>query len=300
MPQTCKPIRPTLSAFSNCLFGFLGRKYNFMKHFFLSLLGLLLFFSCSKSNEDGPNDVKVTVSTSENTIYNGIETTFSANVSQDVSEVVFYFDGQNIGSDITAPYTLQYTPKDITPGTHKVTCVAKLGNNNYSGETTVTMVLRLGDEYQGGKIFYLEASGEHGLIGSTSDLSYSGEFGEEIRFSWGAETLLGTTKNNGKENTALMAANAPSSGYAGYHFKNGGYTKNGYSDWYIPSIDELEILKENKAYVGGFSNATDWQAMYWSSSESSETKAYILNFNALMGNTNDKVKVFLIRPIRKF
>lgn len=196
----------------------------FYETFFLSLLGLLLFIGCSNSN-DGPNDVKVTVSTSENTIYNGIETTFSANVSQDVSEVVFYFDGQNIGSDITAPYTLQYTPKDIAPGTHKVTCVAKLGNNDYSGETTVTMVLRLGDEYQGGKIFYLEASGEHGLIGSTSDLSYSGEFGEEIRFSWGAETLLGTTQNNGKENTALMAANAPSSGYAGYHFKNGGYTK---------------------------------------------------------------------------
>ena len=43
MPQTCKPIRPTLSAFSNCLFGFLGRKCNFMKHFFLSLLGLFLF-----------------------------------------------------------------------------------------------------------------------------------------------------------------------------------------------------------------------------------------------------------------
>ncbi len=154
----------------------------FYETFFLSLLGLLLFFSCSKSNEDGPNDVKVTVSTSENTIYNGIETTFSANVSQDVSEVVFLFRRAKYRFRYNRPYTLQYTPKDITPGTHKVTCVAKLGNNNYSGETTVTMVLRLGDEYQGGKIFYLEASGEHGLIGSTSDLSYSGNLAKKYVF----------------------------------------------------------------------------------------------------------------------
>lgn len=271
-----------------------------MKNFLFCLLAVVALVSCSKNSNDELNAVTVSVSVNENTIFNGVESTIQAIISQDIDEVVFYFDGQSIGSDILKPYSIKYTPKNVTPGSHKITCVAKLGNDSYNGETSVNAVLRLGDEYQGGKIFYLETSGEHGLIGSTTDLTYNGDFGAETRFYWGTETIIGTTNDNGKENTELMAANAPSSGYAGFHFKNGGYSQNGYSDWYIPSINELEILKENKSYVGGFSTATDWQAQYWSSSESNQTKAFILNFNALMGNTNDKIKVFKVRPIRKF
>lgn len=273
-----------------------------MKNFLFSLLAVVAvaLVGCSKSSDDELSNVTISVAVNESTIYNGVEYSFSSTVNQIVSEVQFYFDGQSIGSDISEPYSVQYTPKNVAPGSHKITCIAKLGNHSYNGETSVNVALRLGDEYQGGKIFYLETSGEHGLIGSTADLTYNGDFGAETRFSWGSETILGTTNDNGKENTVLMAANAPSPGYAGYHFKNGGYSQNGYSDWYIPSINELEILKENKSYVGGFSTATDWQVQYWSSSESNQTKAFILNFNALMGNTNDKTKVFKIRPIRQF
>jgi hypothetical protein len=273
-----------------------------MKRMLLVLAVLpLLFVRCEKEDDtETKENILVTVSAKESTIYNGVETSFSASVNGEIKEAVFYFDGQNIGSSISHPYNIQYTPTDIEPGNHKITCIVKSKTgNDFTGEVSVFLKLRLGDEYQGGKIFFLETSGEHGLISSTVDLSYDGDFGTEVRFSWGSETLLGTTKDNGKQNTALMAANAVSSGYAGFHFKNG-YNYNSFSDWYIPSIDELELLKENKSYVGGFSNATDWQAMYWSSSESNSTMAFILNFNALMGNTNDKIKVFKIRPIRKF
>lgn len=54
MPQTCKPIRPTLSAFSNCLFGFLGRKQLFkMKKYLLALLVCVMAFAgCSKDDDE--------------------------------------------------------------------------------------------------------------------------------------------------------------------------------------------------------------------------------------------------------
>lgn len=53
MPQTCKPIRPTLSVFSNCLFGFLGRKTNVQmkKYLFALLVCVMAFAGCSKDDE---------------------------------------------------------------------------------------------------------------------------------------------------------------------------------------------------------------------------------------------------------
>ncbi len=53
MPQTCKPIRPTLSAFSNCLFGFLGRKtiVQMKKYLFALLVCVMAFAGCSKDDE---------------------------------------------------------------------------------------------------------------------------------------------------------------------------------------------------------------------------------------------------------
>ena len=269
-----------------------------MKKVVLGLF-LILFVACSKSSIEEANSILVSVNM-EKTVFNGEETLITANANGIVSEVVFYFNGQSIGSAISSPFSVKYVPEDIKPGSYKVTCIAKTSNSTYTGETSVNVVLRLGDEFEGGKIFYLEPSGDHGLIGSKTDLTYSGEFGDEVRFSWGAENILGTANNNGKNNTKLMAEKAPSYGYAGFHFKNGGYKLNGFSDWYIPSIEELEVLKKNKRYVGGFSNAADWNAMYWSSSESNEKEAFILNFNALMGNYNTKSRVFKIRPIRGF
>lgn len=270
---------------------------------FLAIVLPIVFAGCSKDGGDEPKEsINVSVSSNQTDVFNGIELTFTANVvGGDVKETTFYFDGQNIGSSITQPFSVKYKLKDVEPGNHKISCVAKSAKgNDFTGETSISLTLRLGDEYKGGKIFKLNPDGKSGLIGSTEDLSYNGDQSTEVRFYWGMDGVtVGTTNGNGKANTTLMAANATSPSFAAYHFKNG-YSHNGFTDWYIPSIDELEILKENKSYVGNFSNLTDWNAMYWSSSEQSESKAFILNFNALMGNTNEKSRVFKIRPIRQF
>lgn len=259
--------------------------------FFLFIMVLQLF-GCSKEKEE-----LITVSiTTDEAIYNGIETFFSAKTNKQVNEVIFYFDGQNIGSSIKEPYSVRYVPQNATPNKHTVTCIAKYGNNSYTAEKILNVILRLGDEYQGGKIFHLNSSGDHGLIGSKTDLTYNGE----NRFIWGESTLLGTTMNNGKANTVLMSSKSPSAGFAGYHFKNGGYSQNGYSDWYIPSKQELELLKENKSFVGGFSTSSGWEGYYWSSSESNISNGFILQFNVLTANYYDKYRAFKVRPIRSF
>ena len=87
--------------------------------------------------------------------------------------------------------------------------------------------------------------------------------------------------------------------YAGYNFKNG-YELNDFSDWYIPSQEELKVLKLNQDYVGGFSTQSD-EASYWSSTELDSENAFALNFDVLMGNSiNKSIYGCRIRPIREF
>ena len=99
-----------------------------------------------------------------------------------------------------------------------------------------------------------------------------------------------------------MAACATDTRHAAYAFQDGGLNMNGYIDWYIPSIDELELLKENIEYTKNFTQTPgdNWRNYYWSSTESGEGNAFCLNMFALAGNTMDRGYLRNVRPIRKF
>jgi hypothetical protein len=56
----------------------------------------------------------------------------------------------------------------------------------------------------------------------------------------------------------------------------------GYDDWYLPSKEELNILYMNKDRIGGFNG---W---YWSSTESSNNRAWGQNFNNGIQETTSK------------
>lgn len=264
----------------------------------------LFISSCTDKDDNSDNDkIEVSVSSSQQLVYNGNTVTFSAQViGDDTKEATFFFDGKNIGSLIQKPYSLNYFLKDIEPGSHKITCVVRsMKDKTFSGGISISSKLRLGDEYQGGKIYKLNSDGQSGLICSLKDLenTYASIVNRE-RVAWAkSNKLLGTSLDNGKENTLLMALNSTNTDEAGYYFRNG-YSYDGYNDWYIPSFEELKLLKANKDYVGNFSTLTDWNGIYWSSSELGETRAYMLNFNVLMLENREKYSLFKIRPIRQF
>lgn len=283
-----------------------AKQHNTMKKLLLTmtaLVGLLTAFSGCKKNEPNSYDeeIRVIATSSHNDMYNGMEVVFSAIVTGgEANEVLFYFDGQQISSLISPPYQIKYQIKDIAPGDHRLVCIAKVSGKEYRGEAVVSLKLRLGDEYQGGKIFSLNSDGKSGLIAATRDLEYSSPQGAEVGFSWGDISVIGTSLDDGKSNTQIMAAHAIHPSSAGYHFKNG-YNYNGYNDWYIPSIKELEMLKSMMHLVGGFVESNVfWKNCYWSSSEKSAQDAFGLNFYVLSANYDLKVKVKKIRPIRQF
>jgi hypothetical protein len=153
----------------------------------------------------------------------------------------------------------------------------------------------IGDIYQGGAIFYIDASGEHGLIAAVQSMpAYT---------SWynGTYILIGTTSTavgSGQANTtAIVNAQGPGN-YAASICDN--LVLNGYSDWYLPSKDELNLLYQHRG-----STLIVQLEGYWSSSEVDKNNAWAQTFdNTTIVKSQDKNGVSLgakyVRPIRSF
>ena len=134
----------------------------------------------------------------------------------------------------------------------------------------------IGEEFGGGIVFHLwkDSNGiEHGLIVSKS----------ETTSVWQTvATLVNADRSwDGVYNTALMI-NSPVADYVN-NFSEGGFT-----DWYLPSMDEMIKLFSNRfeinqvLFAGGFTvlgsyyNANYFQ--YWTSNEDQESKELLLIF----------------------
>jgi hypothetical protein len=148
--------------------------------------------------------------------------------------------------------------------------------------------LEVGSFYQGGVVFYVDGNG-HGLIAATSDQS--------IGAYWGCEGTSITTQNiigTGLVNTEAIYVTCPQAGIAARICYD--LDLNGYTDWYLPSKDELDLVYQNQAAIGGFNNG-----LYWSSSQATPTTAYYKNFSN--GNSSSNFKSgynYRVRAIRSF
>ncbi len=154
----------------------------------------------------------------------------------------------------------------------------------------------------GGWIFYVnpnwETDGWRYLEAAPDDFIGASWLSTE---SWlnGSSVAEGGTLNtigSGKNNTAkiLQYKGARTSMAAEYCDS---YSVNGYSDWFLPSIDECILMYKNlKAYNVGMIIT----ASYWSSSEATNNDAWFHTFNP-GGNDNDsKLGTYRVRAIRAF
>ncbi|MCP3906526.1 MAG: DUF1566 domain-containing protein [Oceanicoccus sp.] len=165
---------------------------------------------------------------------------------------------------------------------------------NYDGTSAVD----IGDYYQGGIIFYLDGSGG-GLICAVSDQSTGAGWGCYGTAISGAD---GTAIGTGSQNTIDIEAGCTTPGIAADICAN--LWLNDYSDWFLPSKDELNAMYQNKAAIdttaaanGGGSFASSF---YWSSSEQSGLGAWRQTFSYGGQNYNDKVDASRVRAVRAF
>jgi hypothetical protein len=162
----------------------------------------------------------------------------------------------------------------------------------YGNEVSFTTLLPgshyIGEIFGGGIIFYIDGTGQHGLIAATSDQSTAAP--------WGcAGTLIGTNTGigSGQANTTAIVAGCPTIGIAAQICD--ALVLNGYSDWFLPSKDELNQMYIQRNIIGGFANAD-----YWSSSEYDAYYAWVQNLNVGSHNGYDKSLTDHVRAIRAF
>ena len=134
---------------------------------------------------------------------------------------------------------------------------------------TTSNILSIGNSYQGGIVFYVYNGGVNGYIAKSpaTDTTYQwGCYGTAIA---GAD---GTAIGTGNQNTTdiINAACSHVSAAANYCYN---LDYSGYTDWWLPSKNELNEMYIQKTVIGGFV-----ASYYWSSSENSSNYAWNQHF----------------------
>jgi hypothetical protein len=103
----------------------------------------------------------------------------------------------------------------------------------------------------------------------------------------------GTALGTGNQNTIDIVARCTTEGIAAKLCSD--LVLNGFSDWYLPSKDELNKLYLNSAAVGDFASS-----FYWSSTEFTDERAWSQRIINGIQSTGNKIWMWHVRAIRSF
>ena len=173
---------------------------------------------------------------------------------------------------------------------------------NISANTISQSGHYVGELFGGGIVFYVYDFGQHGLITSLDNLSTGLAWGTS-----GVDVPNCESPENGQANTASIVAQFG----VGTTYAAGlcdAYTGGGYTDWYLPSIWELNLLY-NSGYIINYELNNDGDAttngltmsVYWSSTEQNATSAW--NGYFVYGNSGGgftKTTLNIVRAVRSF
>lgn len=168
----------------------------------------------------------------------------------------------------------------------------------FNGSTPTTPIV-IGSNYGGGIVTYIFQEGDigfirgqlHGLIVSSTDVDVNGS----SLFPWNNGTFVANTSTSigtGLTNTDAIISNQGVGNYAAYLARN--FNANSYTDWYLPSRDELSIVFLNSSNSG----VSISQNYYWTSSDAGSFAYWQFpGYNTAQWYKSSAAR---IRPIRSF
>ncbi|HBC78587.1 MAG TPA: hypothetical protein DEO60_09775 [Bacteroidales bacterium] len=162
----------------------------------------------------------------------------------------------------------------------------------YGEDKTFKSEYSLGEYMYGGYIFYIDETGEHGLVCAPSDQSMNAPW------AWGSPAPAGATDRavgTGYKNTADIVLGCPEEGIAARLCRD--LEMDGYSDWFLPSVNELFLMYTN-LHLKGSGNFKD--GFYWSSTQD-KYGAWVVSFlYGSKSNQNRNKNEIRTRAVRAF
>lgn len=199
-------------------------------------------------------------------------------------------DGSGTGS-------FSSTITSLTLGTtYYVRAYATNTDGTAYGNEICFKALSIGNEYEGGFVLYLTNNCLQGLVCARDNVT---------RLQWGYQDVFGnyvttgatgTSFGTGQANTTAIVSSQGAINCAAQYCDT--LHANGYSDWFLPSIDELELIEYNLQVSGLVSFS---RGFYWSSTEFNNSTAYEYNFDLdNYARTEDKNNMHLVCAVRSF
>ena len=148
-----------------------------------------------------------------------------------------------------------------------------------------------------GIIFYLDATGCHGLVAKATDEAGTYQWSSTSFTTWAYASGIYGGAQNTKKSIASALANSSTCPAASVcdNLASGGYT-----DWYLPSKDELDMMYVNLHLqgLGGFASNK-----YWSSTEFDNDDAwnqFFSNGSQDFYDYKDDINGYNVRAVRAF
>ena len=160
----------------------------------------------------------------------------------------------------------------------------------------------IGDVVNGGVVFWIDSTGQHGLVAAFSDVATPVGWGcngtdlpnvLNVPYNGGNPSGLGAEIGDGFNNTNDILQDC-STAPAALAARSLG------AQWFLPSAKELNQMYINKTTLEGVSGFTAFSSSYWSSTENDGSNAWAQSFNAGFQLDVSKDLTGNVRAVRAF